>query len=356
MQLSELIKESRKKKGWTQEQLAEKLHVQVNTVQNWEAGRNNPDNNSLKQIVNTLTINENQLAKALISNLIESPATDTFNQELRWRNLLPDDFNMSSIQDLFFNQEEQSIFNVLALHSEFNANPLPELIKINSNYEELLKTLNKFKRLKLYTNECYLFSEYNADGVIASNVFSLSSIGYFISNWILKHPGKLFNIYDLSCSDFFNICRRYELNVLNEGDIEWLKDLVLNQKALIRTFRLSGWQHHNSWIELNEAKYVSLNEFHDGIKDEVERLVKRIRTNFNHSQQIPDAYFFIESCELSNPEYLLEKELYLKKVELQKDHPNHFHDLKDNSFEVLSETYIRPSEKAIKLINTLNEE
>ena len=41
-QLKEKVKEIRKKKGWTQEDLARKLEVSLSTVQRWEKQGGNP--------------------------------------------------------------------------------------------------------------------------------------------------------------------------------------------------------------------------------------------------------------------------------------------------------------------------
>lgn len=48
--LNEALRQSRKAKGYTQEQLAQLLHVSRQTISNWETGRASPDYELLKQL------------------------------------------------------------------------------------------------------------------------------------------------------------------------------------------------------------------------------------------------------------------------------------------------------------------
>lgn len=48
--LNETLRQSRKAKGYTQEQLAQLLHVSRQTISNWETGRASPDYELLKQL------------------------------------------------------------------------------------------------------------------------------------------------------------------------------------------------------------------------------------------------------------------------------------------------------------------
>ena len=50
------FKELRKKQGLTQQKLAEKMEVTVNTIQNWEHGRNLPSGDNLNRYLKTLGI------------------------------------------------------------------------------------------------------------------------------------------------------------------------------------------------------------------------------------------------------------------------------------------------------------
>ena len=59
--LGDNIKEIRKKKGFTQEELAIKLNVVRQTVSKWEKGFSVPDADMLQKIADVLDVNTNQL-------------------------------------------------------------------------------------------------------------------------------------------------------------------------------------------------------------------------------------------------------------------------------------------------------
>ena len=59
--LGDDIKEIRKKKGFTQEELAIKLNVVRQTVSKWEKGFSVPDADMLQKIADVLDVNTNQL-------------------------------------------------------------------------------------------------------------------------------------------------------------------------------------------------------------------------------------------------------------------------------------------------------
>lgn len=56
--LNETLRQSRKAKGYTQEQLAQLLHVSRQTISNWETGRASPDYELLKQLSALLGVEE----------------------------------------------------------------------------------------------------------------------------------------------------------------------------------------------------------------------------------------------------------------------------------------------------------
>lgn len=69
--------ELRKKQGFTQAQLAEKLEVSVNTIQNWERGRNLPSGDNLNKYLKALGIT-NQVD---ITRIIGEISTANLNEE-----------------------------------------------------------------------------------------------------------------------------------------------------------------------------------------------------------------------------------------------------------------------------------
>ncbi len=61
--IGERIKESRKQKSLTQQELAEKLNVTRSAISNWEVGRNYPDLDLIIQISELFGITLDQLLK-----------------------------------------------------------------------------------------------------------------------------------------------------------------------------------------------------------------------------------------------------------------------------------------------------
>lgn len=60
------IKEYREKKGWTQEQLADKIGVVKSAVSMWETGDRKPDICTLKKLAELLECTADDLLKNLV--------------------------------------------------------------------------------------------------------------------------------------------------------------------------------------------------------------------------------------------------------------------------------------------------
>jgi len=54
-QLEEKVKELRKKKGWTQEDMAQEIYVSVSTVQRWEKQGANPTRLARRELTRLFT-------------------------------------------------------------------------------------------------------------------------------------------------------------------------------------------------------------------------------------------------------------------------------------------------------------
>ena len=90
--LSENIKTLRKQKGYSQEQLADKLCVVRQTVSKWEKGYSVPDADMLEDIADIAGDNGNKLVQG-VNNLINGLGfTDVATGETTYLNLLPADF------------------------------------------------------------------------------------------------------------------------------------------------------------------------------------------------------------------------------------------------------------------------
>lgn len=70
MEISEMIKEMRIKKGMTQQQLADSVYVTRQTISKWELGKSVPDEASLSLLYQCLEIdnNERKTLKRLAAN------------------------------------------------------------------------------------------------------------------------------------------------------------------------------------------------------------------------------------------------------------------------------------------------
>jgi len=71
------FKELRKKQGLTQQKLAEKLDVTVNTIQNWEHGRNLPSGDNLNKYLKALGITN----PVDVTRIVGEISTATYNED-----------------------------------------------------------------------------------------------------------------------------------------------------------------------------------------------------------------------------------------------------------------------------------
>ena len=61
MEIKDIIKEARKKKGLTQRSLAELLKIPYQQVQKWEYGKNKPNFNNIIKLCNILDLDFNDI-------------------------------------------------------------------------------------------------------------------------------------------------------------------------------------------------------------------------------------------------------------------------------------------------------
>ncbi|WP_440857570.1 helix-turn-helix domain-containing protein [Staphylococcus shinii] len=77
MCLSEDLKKLRKEKGFTQEYIAKKLYVSIQTINKWENGKCLPDVINLVNIAKFYKVSLDELLRNEISGLIEEDKKDT---------------------------------------------------------------------------------------------------------------------------------------------------------------------------------------------------------------------------------------------------------------------------------------
>ena len=341
MELKQLIKESRTKLNLSQEALAEALAVNVSTIQNWESARRQPDSTQFQNIIKTLKINPDAFLKALGNQLELFPNEELIHQEFKWGPLLPNDFSIKKVKDLYFTKEEQEMFLAISLSHYVNGNPIPELLKINPDHLTVMAALDKFARLGLFTNK----------------YSTLTDIGWFVLRYIKKHPTELFNLYELSFAQFIEICLLSEIYPYLSERIDYLKELV-EKKVIpltlceeLNDFELSDYCRYNInskhiWKEVQQehlAFYAKTEEHWDG------------RVEVLYDARLDDSYYTTEETEFNHPDYLTGRETYLKKLDYYIKNREFIDELRHpDDFPFLSEKRAYPTPKAIAFVEELN--
>ena len=86
MEFNEKLQELRKRKGLTQEQLAESIYVSRTAVSKWESGRGYPSIESLKAIAKLFSVSIDELLSG--EELLSVAEEDHRQKQSRYRNLL----------------------------------------------------------------------------------------------------------------------------------------------------------------------------------------------------------------------------------------------------------------------------
>lgn len=88
MSLPQKITQLRKKRGWTQEYLAEKLGIQKTQVTRWETARSRPSMKTLKKLAPLLGVATDELLDEQASGLPEGGPVPNSEAGSHWRQLL----------------------------------------------------------------------------------------------------------------------------------------------------------------------------------------------------------------------------------------------------------------------------
>ena len=79
MKLGKKILELRKKKGFSQEELGERINVTRQTISNWELGETSPNPEQLKLLSKELNISIDELLDNDIKNVLVEKVSNTEN-------------------------------------------------------------------------------------------------------------------------------------------------------------------------------------------------------------------------------------------------------------------------------------
>ena len=116
MELNEKIQELRRKRGMTQEELAQILHVSRTAISKWESGRGYPNIDSLKAIANYFSVTVDELLSG--EELLSLVQEDTRQREVHFRDLLFGLLDISAAMLLFlpfFAQKEDTLIRAVSL-------------------------------------------------------------------------------------------------------------------------------------------------------------------------------------------------------------------------------------------------
>ena len=356
MEFNQLIKTHREKLELTQEALAELLDVTTTTIQNWERGQNQPTLSNLKPIADALKLNPLQLGNSLIGNETNQLSLELLETKFKWERLLPNEFNVENITNVCLNSEELELLKVIRLFNLFEANPISELIKIQPDYNRLLTSLNLLESQKLFVfKDSYYkrYSSYSYDGETIKIRHELTDFGIRVHDFIKNKVCDSFNLFNLNFHDFLWVAsERYD-------DIKQLYNQIISIERLVNegevVLNSYSWEKDDSYYkrEVYYWKKVVYIES-DFVYEEPNY---RYDDEKNKDTRIPSDYFEIIQKELTDSQYLDEKEAYLKKKDYYDKHFELIEGLTPPSpFEFLYEEFAIPTQKAIDFVAELNKQ
>ena len=202
MKFNEFMKTSRENQKYTQQKAADMIGVSLPTIQNWESGKNKPNDESLwREICKVYDLTLDEFLDYYTAQLkLEINNSEEHNKEneFKYKDLLPSDFDFNKLEVFNFNEVEQDIFFIISLANKKDIY-FPMLY---SKYNALtvIKTINKMKELGL-------IADINNDDDLY-----LTNNGYIVYSYIYEN-NKLFNIYDLSFNNFYDLIQSYYLNL-----------------------------------------------------------------------------------------------------------------------------------------------
>ena len=116
MEFNEKLQKLRKQKGFTQEELSEKLFVSRTAVSKWESGRGYPGIDSLKEIAKLFGVTIDELISS--DELLSVAEEDTKQKESHFRDVVYGLFDVSVLVLLFlplFGQREDGVIKEASL-------------------------------------------------------------------------------------------------------------------------------------------------------------------------------------------------------------------------------------------------
>ena len=118
MEFNEKLQELRKRKGLTQDELAQKLFVSRTAISKWESGRGYPNIDSLKSVAAFFEVTLDELLSG--DELLSIAENDAQQRERNFRDLIFGLLDISAILLLFlpfFRQETEGVVSAVSLMS-----------------------------------------------------------------------------------------------------------------------------------------------------------------------------------------------------------------------------------------------
>lgn len=300
MNFQDYIRSCREKAKLTQESAAEKIGVSVTTIANWESGRNKPEYTTLNKIIETYSISGQDLLYKL-SDFSKEENTENINLLNIYEKYLPEtkfrrNANLESLKKLTLNKDEQELFLKIALN-------------YTAYYDTAVCiTFNDYDIINLHS----LIKSLEEKELIDRNHWAvLSSLGEAVFSYLRKTNFVLFDAQSIPGLDFVKLGIKADVfEYCNTG----LFDKIINV-------------YKNNEIILN---------------DEYKHIIKEYPDLFN-----------VEKRESTEDKYLIEKEVYLKQLDLYNENKDKVPGLKEPKFTIENHTYISLSERGIELAKSL---
>ena len=131
MKFNEKLQELRKQKGFTQEELAQKLYVSRAAISKWESGRGYPNIDSLKSIADTFSVTVDELLSS--NELINLAEEETKQKTYIYRHIVFGLLDISSLSLLFlpfFAGRQNGVIQATSLLSLNGISPILKVIYI----------------------------------------------------------------------------------------------------------------------------------------------------------------------------------------------------------------------------------
>lgn len=320
-----ILKKLREINGFTQEEVAEKMEVTVNTIQNWERSNKVPKGDDLNRLLDLYEADNNTREKVILgmynkkSECVCDEETDNFPHFLFEKNFPKTD---QAVRNIILNKEEIDLFGYLFYLSKevYTYKDIYSHLEYNvfNKFGGYFRTNNILKNIRLKTG----FDTFNN----TYKEYEPGSLAKFIYSYCFDH-------YDI---DEFNFCTLSKDIIMRKApllpDMRSIGGVVTNDN-----YRKDILSHYDMFPTLHvlcsyakETGYLGSN---DAPAKELPEIVKIIYNNFIKKENTVTQFYTqcidIFTEESQNEKYLSAKKQYLKDKAAYMEHPGLFHKAPD---------------------------